>query len=76
MATTKKTGEVKAGYKTTEFWLSTIAVVVGVVVSAGLADPDGAGTWDKIVGVVCSLLAAMGYTVARSNVKAAAEEAK
>lgn len=76
MANTKKTDEVKAGYKTTEFWLSTAAVVVGMVISLGFADPDGAGTWDKVVGVVCSLLAAMGYTVSRSNVKAAAEEGK
>ena len=75
MANTKKDSP-KSGYKTTEFWLSTTAVIAGVVVSAGLADPEGAGTWDKVIGVVCSLLAAMGYTVARSKVKAANEENK
>jgi len=66
----------KAGYKTTEFWLSTAAVLAGVAISAGLADPDGAGAWDKVIGVVCSLLAAMGYTISRSNVKTAAEDNK
>jgi len=75
MATTKGKGKSPRGVKTTEFWLSLAAVLVGFVVSTGLADPEsGAGTWDKVVGVVASLLAAMGYTSARTKIKVASEE--
>ena len=75
--TTKKTNEgLKSGIRSSEFYMALSAVVLGVVISTGVVDPDGAGTWDKVVGVVCSLLAALGYTVSRSNVKAAAEENK
>lgn len=66
----------KAGVKSSEFYMALSAVVLGVIISTGAVDPDGAGTWDKVVGVVCSLLAALGYTVGRSNVKAAHEESK
>ena len=75
--TTKKTNEgLKSGVRSSEFYMALSAVVLGIVISTGVVDPDGAGTWDKVVGVVCSLLAALGYTVSRSNVKAAAEENK
>lgn len=77
MANTKKVDEgLKSGIRSSEFYMALSAVVLGIVISTGLVDPDGAGTWDKVVGVVCSLLAALGYTVGRSNVKAAAEENK
>jgi len=78
MANTKKDVKegIKSGYRSTEFYMSLAAVGLGAVVSLGLVDPDGAGTWDKVVGVVCSLLAAFGYTISRGNVKAAAEENK
>ena len=77
MANTKKVNEgLKSGIRSSEFYMALSAVVLGIVISTGLVDPDGAGTWDKVVGVVCSLLAALGYTVGRSNVKAAAEENK
>tara|TARA_Y100001938_G_scaffold106979_1_gene146099 strand:+ start:9493 stop:9729 length:237 start_codon:yes stop_codon:yes gene_type:complete len=78
MATTKKEkpAQPARGVKTTEFWLSLLAVLTGFVVSSGLADPDGVGTWDKVIGVVATLLAAMGYTTARTKVKVASEENK
>jgi hypothetical protein len=77
MAATKKVNEgLKSGVKSSEFYMALSAVILGIVISTGVVDPDGAGTWDKVVGVVCSLLAALGYTVSRSNVKAAAEENK
>jgi hypothetical protein len=64
----------KAGVKSSEFYLSLAAVVLGIVISTGVADPDGLGAWDKVVGVICTLLAAFGYTTGRSKVKAAAEK--
>ena len=78
MATQKKeiSKGLKAGVKSTGFYMSLGALVLGAVVSLGLADPDGAGTWDKVVGVLCSLAAAFGYTVSRGNVKSAYEENK
>jgi hypothetical protein len=66
----------KAGYKSTEFYCSLAAIALGMVVSLGLADPEGAGTWDKVAGIVCTLLAACGYTVSRAKVKASAESGK
>ena len=77
MAAQKNVKEgVRRGYKSTEFYMSLGAVLLGAVISLGLADPEGAGVWDKAMGVACSLLAAFGYTVSRGNVKAAAEENK
>ena len=46
----------KSGVKSSEFYMALSAVVLGVIISTGAVDPDGAGTWDKVVGVVCSLL--------------------
>jgi hypothetical protein len=78
MANTKKVNEgLKSGVRTSEFYLALSTVVLGIIISTGAVDPaEGAGTWDKVVGVACSLLAALGYTVGRSNVKAAREENK
>jgi hypothetical protein len=78
MANTKKVNDgLKSGIKTSEFYMALSAVVLGIIISTGAVDPvEGAGTWDKVVGVACSLLAALGYTVGRSNVKAAHEEGK
>lgn len=77
MATTKKINEgLKSGVKSSEFYMALSAVILGIVISTGVVDPEGAGTWDTVVGVVCSLLAALGYTVGRSNVKASHEENK
>lgn len=58
---------VKPGYKTTEFWLSAVAVLVGLATASG-AFPD-AGTVGKVVGLVTSTLAALGYTGARLSLK-------
>jgi hypothetical protein len=58
---------VKPGYKTTEFWLSTAAVVLGVVVASGIV-PSG-GAWDQAVGLIVAALAALGYTGSRVSLK-------
>ena len=65
-ATTPAT-PVKPGYKTTEFWLTAGATVVGLVIASGLV-PD-TGMWPKVVALVVSAFAAMGYTVSRTAVK-------
>ena len=77
MANTKKVDEgLKSGVRTSEFYLALSTVVLGIIISTGLVTEGGTGTWDRVVGVACSLLAALGYTVGRSNVKAAHEENK
>ena len=58
---------VKAGYKTTEFWMTAGATVVGLAIASGIV-PD-TGVWPKIVALVVSVFAAMGYTVSRTAVK-------
>jgi hypothetical protein len=68
--TETETNTVKPGYKTTEFWLSFAAVMVGAVQASGLIPNEGA--WNQILGLVVSALVAMGYTGARIAVKKAA----
>ena len=57
----------KPGWKTTEFWLSLIAAVVGVLAANGNLDPSS--SLAKIVGIAAVVLAAMGYTVSRGIAK-------
>lgn len=67
--------ETKPGFKTTEWWLSAVAVLFGLVISSGILE-ETATEWDnKIVGLVVSTLAALGYTAARAYVKASANKA-
>ena len=58
---------VKPGYKTTEFWMTAGATAVGLAIASGIV-PD-TGVWPKIVALVISAFAAMGYTVSRTSVK-------
>lgn len=66
-AATESTAPVKPGYQTTEFWLSGIATVLGVVMASGSL-PEG-GLAGQIIGGVLSVLAALGYTAARAKIK-------
>ncbi len=59
--------ENKPGYKTTEFWMSMIAIALGAVVASGAIEIDGASA--QIVGLVESALVALGYTGARLTLK-------
>jgi len=60
---------VKPGYKTTEFWLSFAAVIVGAVQASGFVPSEG--PWNQVLGMVISALVAMGYTGARLTMKKA-----
>lgn len=55
------------GYKSTEFWLSTAAMLVGVLLASG-AFPAG-GSVAQILGIAASVLSAMGYSASRAVVK-------
>ena len=57
----------KTGYKTTEFWLTLFAVILGAVLAAGLVPTEG--PWLQGAGGAETALIAMGYTGARMNLK-------
>lgn len=65
------THEPKKGYKTTEFWMSLAAVLLGALMASGLLDGLGQDHWAiKVMGLVTTVLGALGYTAARGLVKA------
>lgn len=56
----------KPGYKTTEFWLTLLAAVVTALYSSGaIVNPRLVG----VIGLVATVLGALGYTVVRGGVK-------
>ena len=73
---TKKNDGIKPGWQSTEFILSTLTALLGIEVAGGFIDLEGVSATDKVAGLVASALAALGYSVSRGKVKAAAEENK
>lgn len=64
--------EPKPGYRTTEFWLSLIAMLVGVALASGLVSNEFAL---QALGFVQSTLAAIGYAGCRGWVKSSTAKA-
>ena len=60
---------VKAGYLTTEFWITVVVALGSLLWGAGILDPEGAGTANKVFGLVVSGLSAVGYTISRGLAK-------
>ena len=58
----------KAGYKTTEFWLTALCTICGLLYASGVIVQDGI---EKAVAFVASALAALGYSHSRGQAKAA-----
>jgi hypothetical protein len=59
----------KPGYKTTEFWLTLAAFLLGTALASGLI---GDGTLaSKAIGGALEFLALLGYTAGRTAVKKA-----
>ena len=62
--------ETKPGYKTTEFWLSLLATLLGFVLASGAMDGVSQESWvAKLVGGAVAVLASLGYTASRAKVK-------
>lgn len=62
--------DVKPGWRTTEFWLSVVAVLLGVLVTSGVLESLGTEHWAvKLVALAISALAAIGYSHSRAVVK-------
>ena len=59
--------DTKIGIKPSEFWFSVVAAVAGLLYASGVIAPDSGG--DKMLGLVATVLAAMGYTVSRGLAK-------
>lgn len=59
----------KPGFKTTEFWLSSIATLAGIVLASGAVAEGSKAA--QIVGGIVAVLATLGYTGARAKTKAA-----
>ena len=75
MSTTKKeTPSKRSGLRSTEFWLSAVTAILGIMIACGIVDPEGGTSTSKIVAFACSALAALGYTVSRTLVKKADAE--
>ena len=55
------------GYKTTEFWLSAVASVIGLLYGSGVIAAGGAA--DHWIGFAVAALASMGYSVSRGIAK-------
>jgi drug/metabolite transporter (DMT)-like permease len=61
--------KIRRGPKTSEFWATAIASVLGLCIMAGWINPEGVGTVDKLAGLACAALASMGYAVSRGLAK-------
>lgn len=64
----------KPGFKTTEFYLSLAAMILGAVAASGLIPADG--PWLQILGLATSMLAGLGYTGQRMVIKSGERRAK
>jgi len=60
----------KPGYKSTEFWLSCVGLVGGLVLSVMPESP-----WANIVGGILSAVCGASYTIGRSWAKGKADSA-
>ena len=58
---------IKPGWKTSEFWCTIAAMLIGGLFASGAITTGG--TWDKVLGLLAGVLSALGYTVSRAIVK-------
>lgn len=63
------TDPAKPGFKTSEFWLKVAAMVLTAAYASGALTSN---TALAIAGIAATILGALGYTVSRTMIKAAA----
>ena len=65
--------ETKPGYKTTEFWVTVVCQILGILALAGVISPEQntvlADGVTQIVGAVVAALSAFGYSISRGLAK-------
>tara|TARA_R110002020_G_scaffold142087_1_gene314129 strand:+ start:233 stop:448 length:216 start_codon:yes stop_codon:yes gene_type:complete len=66
----------KPGWKSTEFWLTSLCTICGLLYASGVIAEAGTSGIEKSVAFIASALAALGYSASRGNVKAAEIENK
>lgn len=59
----------KPGYKTSEFWLTLLANIIGGAIAVGLVPSEG--DISKVIALLSLTLATYGYNYSRGIVKAA-----
>jgi len=74
MAAKKKQQMQSKGIKSTEFWLTVVTSVVGLLIMTGVVDPDGSSATDQIAGVIVATLSSMGYSISRGLAKSKSDE--
>ena len=57
------------GFRTSEFWLSLAAIVIGGIMGSGILSSEGVAL--KIAGLAMAVLSALGYTASRTALKKA-----
>ena len=61
------------GYKTTEFWITIISIIVGLLVSTGVIDPNKSSqltsSISALVGGIVTLAPAITYIINRTWLK-------
>ena len=68
--------DTKPGYKTTEFWLSLLATLLGFLLASGVMDAVPDESWiAKLIGGLVAVLASLGYSASRAKVKSEAPSA-
>lgn len=67
---------VKPAWKSTEFWLTAVTMVVGLLLSSGVLSPEDPGQAKllQLLGLASTLLSSLGYTAARTSAKNKAVE--
>lgn len=64
---------VKPGYKTTEFWVTVVCQLIGILSLAGIITPeqstDLSAAIQQIVAAVVMGASAFGYSLSRGNAK-------
>lgn len=67
---------VKPAWKSTEFALSTAAILIGLVLASGILSPEDPSQAKalQILGLIASVLSSLGYTAARTSAKNRAVE--
>ena len=63
----------KSGYRSSEYWLTVAAFLVGALLAAGVFPVDSPTM--KVLGLAASVLAALGYQAQRGFVKASGNKA-
>jgi hypothetical protein len=57
----------KPGYKTTEFWLSLLTVLISAVASSGLFASTSPAA--RLISIALATLTSLGYTASRTSLK-------